>query len=484
MGAPSVSLIHDVFVAVPARCEPQLHRLGNAGGRSINHITHDSRLVRNGSMFACIRGAASDGHLFAQNAVDNGAVALLVDDALDIDVPQLIVKSVRESLGWAASAVYGHPSRDLTILGVTGTNGKTTTTHMAMSIARSAGRHANSIGTLSGARTTPEATELHESLRQMVDAGVTFVAMEVSSHGLDQHRVDGIVFDASIFTNLTIDHLDYHHTMEAYFEAKALLFQAERSRQMIVNTDDEYGRRLAAMVGDLSITYGLADALGLTVTPNGSTFTWRGSSIELYLGGAFNVSNALGAATAMAALDYSAHSIAQGLTDLVSVDGRWESVPCDLGFAVIVDYAHTPDGLANVLRSARQVANGGRVIVVFGCGGDRDTTKRPIMGALAAELSDIAILTSDNPRGEDPAKILDDVAAGFRDITKSAHRLIEIDRRTAIYMAIEMASENDIVIIAGKGHERTQTIGDTVIGFDDRLVASQALGQRAGEPMK
>ena len=274
VGSAPVS-IDEVVRGVPERCEPRVYGDRDPTLAHIEHITHDSRQVRRGSLFACIPGAVNDGHTFARQAVSNGAVALLVDRPVDEDVPQLVVKSVRESLGWVAASVYRHPSRELTVVGVTGTNGKTTTTHMVTSIARAAGLSAEPIGTLSGARTTPEATDLQATLRQFVDDGVQLAAIEVSSHGLDQNRVDGMIFDASVFTNLTVDHLDYHQTMEAYFEAKALLFTGDRSRHMVVNSDDEYGRRLIASIGNHAMAYSLADADQLIGGPNGSTFVWR-----------------------------------------------------------------------------------------------------------------------------------------------------------------------------------------------------------------
>ena len=481
MTATPVSL-EQLKEALPAQADARLSGSPVSGStyseRVIDHITHDSRRVRAGSIFACVPGDRHDGHDFAQQAIEAGAVALLVERPVSVDAPQLHVASVRRFLGPVSSAVFGHPSRLMRMVGVTGTNGKTTTTHMVSHIAESVGLRPQIVGTLSGTRTTPEAPELHEMFRQFVDDGVDLVAMEVSSHGLDQHRTDGITFDVATFTNLTVDHIDYHGTMTAYFEAKARLFEAANARIAVVNIDDEYGAQLARDATIVVRPYERRDAHDIELFATGSTWTWRGQRVVLNVGGDFNISNALGAATTMSALGLSDSDIAAGLGLLDRVDGRWDAVPCDLGFAVIVDYAHTPDGLDNVLTTARTVTPNGNVIVVFGCGGDRDRSKRAVMGASASRLADVAIVTSDNPRSESPDAIISDVVLGFQHDQARARTFVEVDRAAAIAMAIDMAIAGDIVILAGKGHERTQSIGSSVVPFDDRLVALGAIAAR------
>jgi UDP-N-acetylmuramoyl-L-alanyl-D-glutamate--2,6-diaminopimelate ligase len=436
-------------------------------------FVHDTRRVEPGALFCCVRGGTVDGHDLAPAAVGAGAVALLVERPLDVDVPQLEVDDVRRALGPVSAAFWGHPSRELAVVGVTGTSGKTTVTHLVQAILEAAGRPCGVIGTLSGARTTPEAPELQSLLAAERAAGRQAVAMEVSSHGLDQHRVDATRFAVGVFTNLSQDHLDYHRTMEEYFAAKARLFTPELCEQAVICTDDSWGRRLRDAVTIPVHAYSMADAIGLKVDRYGAQFEWRGHWLNLGLPGRFNVANALAAATAAAALGVPAGMVARGLAAARPVPGRFEPVDAGQPFTVLVDYAHKPDALAKALVAARElVEDGGRLTVVFGCGGDRDTAKRPVMGAIAGELADRVLVTSDNPRSEDPRAIISAVRDG---VPPGASVATELDRRRAIETALHEAGPGDVVLIAGKGHETTQVVGDERLPFDDRVVARDAL---------
>jgi UDP-N-acetylmuramoyl-L-alanyl-D-glutamate--2,6-diaminopimelate ligase len=463
----------------------------------VTAITHDSRLVGPDACFACIPGARDDGHAHAADAVASGAVALLVERLLPLAVTQARVPSVRVALGPAAAALHGHPSRAMRCLGVTGTNGKTTTTYLLEAIAREAGDAVGVIGTV-GARiagdavesqhTTPEATELQELLARMRDAGVATVAMEVSSHALAQHRVDGTWFAAACFTNLSHEHLDYHGSLDAYFEAKAALFDPARVGAAAINVDDAHGRVLverAAARGVSVTTFGVdADTADLAAVapvygPAETTFTLverasgAAAAVELSLVGSFNVANALAAAATARTAGFDLADVAAGLAAPIVVPGRFERVDAGQPFAVVVDYAHTPDALARVLEAAHPLVGGGRLIVVFGCGGDRDAAKRPLMGQVVGDAADLAVLTSDNPRSEDPRAIADAVLAGLAE--GSATVAVELDRRTAIGDALAGAASGDVVVIAGKGHETGQTTGATTAPFDDRVVAREVL---------
>lgn len=444
----------------------------------VSDLTHDSRQVRPGWAFACVPGERYDGHDFAARAVASGASLLLVERRLarDVvgDVPQLVVGDVRRAMGFVAASVHGHPAARLTMVGVTGTNGKTTTTRLIGSILSAAGREHRELGTLSGARTTPEAPDLQRQLAEFVAEGVDSVVMEVSSHALALHRVAGARFDVAVFTNLGRDHLDLHGTMEAYFRAKASLFMPELSDLGITNLDDPYGRLLLDVAAIEMVGYGSADASDLVVGVDHLDFVWRDQPVRVSIGGDFNVANSLAALEVAAALGVDASTAARGLAGLRAVPGRFEVVS-DAGadVAVLVDYAHTPEGIEHVLRSARGLVPG-RVLVVFGCGGDRDPEKRPLMGAAAVSNADEVVVTSDNPRGEDPQAIADAVVRGiegrYRDRVS-----VELDRRAAIEQAIGAARPGDVVVIAGKGHETTQTIGDQALPFDDRVVARKVL---------
>jgi len=465
-------------------------------------ITHDSRRAGPGACFACIPGARTDGHEHADEAVAAGAVALLVERVLDAPVTQARVASVRAALGPVAARLLGDPSRVLRCLGVTGTNGKTTTTYLLDAIGRAAGERVGIVGTLGASlagehwpieRTTPEADELQSLLARMRDAGATRVAMEVSSHALDQHRVDGTWFAAACFTNLTQDHLDYHGTVEAYFAAKALLFDPARTTAAVVNVDDPFGVRLASAASDRGLDvwrFGIerggdaprgldVQADGVVVERDGARFRLvdarAGASVGIRsrLVGRFNVSNAVAAAATARAAGFELDAVAAGLSQPLVVPGRLERVDAGQAFGVFVDYAHTPDALGRVLDTVRALAADGRLAVVFGCGGDRDREKRPLMGRAVASRADVAVLTSDNPRSEDPQAIADAVLPGLRD--GDAEVVVELDRRRAIRHAVRAARPGDVVLIAGKGAETTQTFGSEVVPSDDRVVAREEL---------
>jgi UDP-N-acetylmuramoyl-L-alanyl-D-glutamate--2,6-diaminopimelate ligase len=459
----------------------------------VSDVTYRSSEVRPGSLFLCVEGGRFDGHDFAADAVAGGAVALLAERALDVRCAQVLVPSVRRAMGPISSAFFRHPSRSLILVGVTGTNGKTTTTYLLESIFQAAGMAAGLIGTtgvrIDGTavafdRTTPEAPDLQRMVRRMVDGGVEAVAMEVSSHGLDQHRVDGSRYACAIFTNLSQDHLDYHGTMEAYLEAKARLFTSELAARAVINGDVPEGRSLIERGVIPTVSFGLhrgADllAVDVAVSSSGVAFSVEGRRFESPLRGTFNVYNCLGALAAAREVGIEDDAIAKGLATLKGVPGRLEPVDIGQGFTVLVDYAHTPDSLENVLRAARELAVGGRLTVVFGCGGDRDRGKRPWMGEVATRLADSTILTSDNPRSEDPLGILAEIEAGAR--RSNGAFVVESDRRLAIRKALAEAGAGDVVLIAGKGHETGQEFRDRVIPFDDRTVAAEELAAIAGE---
>lgn len=443
----------------------------------VTSVAYDSRTVTPGALFCCVPGALADGHDFAAAAVADGAVALLVEHPLDLGVAEVEVPEARRAMATAAAAVAGHPSRDLAVVGVTGTNGKTTTTHLLAAITAAAGRASAVLGTLSGPRTTPEAPDLQAWLADRRDEGTEVVAMEVSSHALTLHRVDGTRFAVAVFTNLSRDHLDFHGTMESYFAAKARLFTPELAAAAVVNLDDPYGRLLRDSATVPTVGYSLDDVADLVVGAAGSRFTWHGARVELGLGGRFNVANALAAAEAALLLGLDVATVARGLSAPVHIPGRFEAVDVGQPFRVVVDFAHTPDALEQVLDAAREVAGGARVHVVFGCGGDRDPTKRPAMGAVAARLADRVVLTADNSRSEPTAAIIGSVKDGYDQASGriATDLVVEEDRAAAIAVALDGAAPGDVVVIAGKGHETTQTIGGTVTPFDDRLVAADHL---------
>jgi UDP-N-acetylmuramoyl-L-alanyl-D-glutamate--2,6-diaminopimelate ligase len=464
-------LIRDLVAAVTGRGLLDAPLVQGDGEVVVLRATHDSRAVEQGTLFCCVPGAAHDGHDFAAAAVASGAAALVVERPLDLPVPQLRVASVRQAMGPLAAALEGFPSEAIDVVGITGTNGKTTTAHLVASIVRASGARCGVIGTLTGARTTPEAPLLQGELAAMRDDGCAAVAMEVSSHALDQHRVDGVGFRAAAFTNLTQDHLDYHGSMSAYFGAKAQLFAPGRCAHAVINLDDPYGRLLSETVSVPWTGYSLDDVADLRLHADGSTFVLDGHQTSLALPGRFNVANALAAAGLARALDIDAATIAAGLGGAGEVPGRFERVDAGQPFLAAVDYAHTPDGLRRLLEAARELT-GGRVIVVFGAGGDRDPRKRPAMGAVAAELADAVVLTTDNPRSEDPAAIMASVQQGIADPTDLR---LEPDRARAIALGVRLAEPGDVLLVAGKGHETVQVVGDVATPFDDRAVLRAAL---------
>lgn len=444
------------------------------GDIEITDVNFDSRQARPGSLFCCVPGSSDDGHLHAGEAVDAGAVALLVDHSVDVNLPQIVVPDVREAMAAASAACFRHPSEDLIVVGVTGTNGKTTTTWMLRNIFAEAKRNVEVLGTLSGARTTPESPDLQRQLAQWRDEGIDVVAMEVSSHAIDLHRVDAMKFRVAMFTNLSRDHLDYHGSMEEYFETKARLFDPKRCDAAVVNLDSPYGRLLADAANVPTDGYSIAEAKDLQLSVDGSNFEWAGHRISLQLGGIFNVSNALGAAHVARALGIDDATIARGLSGPLVVEGRFERVDAGQPFAVIVDYAHTPDGLEQLLSAAGDLVDG-RVIVVFGCGGDRDPSKRSTMGETAVRLADTVIITADNSRSESTDQIIASIMEGVQRVSgsRATSVAVEPDRRAAIALALETATAQDIVLLAGKGHETVQIIGTTTTPFDDRVVAAE-----------
>ena len=453
----------------------------------VRDLAYDARAVTPGAAFFAVPGEKVDGHDFAAQAVENGAVALVVERAVEVEAPQLIVSSTRAAMPTAADIFFGEPTRELEVAGVTGTSGKTTTAFLLHSLLDAAGRRPSLLGTVEtriGGRvskaslTTPEAIDLQRSFREMLDAGDRSVALEASSHASVQHRLDRVRFDALVFTNLSQDHLDFHVTMEEYFKAKRRLFTGAAPPPAAINVGDEWGRLLADELEQTRraplITFGFADDAeirpeGLVLDSSGARFTAGGIEIETQLRGRFNVDNVLGAVAAGILLDIGEEEIAAGIRALTGVPGRFEAVDAGQPFTVLVDYSHKPDALDNVLRAARDLTEG-RVIVVFGAGGDRDRGKRPLMGKIAADLADVVVVTSDNPRSEDPLAIIQDILQGA-----GMNVEIDPDRRSAIAGAIGKAEPGDVVVIAGKGHEQGQEIAGEKLPFDDRVVAREVL---------
>jgi len=460
-------------------------------------ITHDSRQVQPGMIFAALRGTRTDGAVFTDQAIDNGAVAIVGCglDLLSRRVPYVEVDAPRMAMADIACALYGFPTRRMKTVGVTGTNGKTTVTFLIRDILRAASLRPGLVGTLRyevgerlipSSRTTPESPVLQQMFDEMLRCGCDSVVMEVSSHALVQERVRGIDFDVSVFTNLTQDHLDYHRTVDEYFQAKSRLFArgklAGKDTRMVVNIDDAWGRKLALRGGSggLLLTYGMqpearVQAQEISASVEGIRFRaitpWGDAEIKIPMLGRFSLSNALAALATGGALGIDFETMAHALQQVEPVPGRLERIPNDRGVNVFVDYAHTPDALENVLKSLGEVT-GGRLISVFGCGGDRDRMKRPSMGGVSTRHADVTILTSDNPRSEDPGMIIAEIAEGCEN-RGSVHRIP--DRREAISEAISLASPGDCVLIAGKGHESVQVIGEESIRFDDRDVAREVL---------
>jgi UDP-N-acetylmuramoyl-L-alanyl-D-glutamate--2,6-diaminopimelate ligase len=459
-------------------------------GVTVSDIIYDSRRAKPDTVFVAIRGHRVDGHKFAIKAAGSGCTALVVEELVDgTDAAQFVVKDTRAALAAMSATLFERPSEKLSLAGITGTNGKTTTAYFLESIYHAAGLKAGLIGTVEYrvagerrpvTRTTPESYDLQKLLMEMVEAGVTHTAMEISSHAVDMKRIGECKFAVKAFTNLSQDHLDYHGDMERYFEAKRRFMQ--EPGPAVVNIDDEYGRRLAEELPD-AVTFSLDTssdyrAENIVNTVGGSAFTLNAPDgvfrMAVNLPGDFNVANAVAAATVARSQDVDWKPIVGGIADLEAVPGRFERLDSGTGFTVIIDYAHTPDGLAKAVASAKELTKG-RVITVFGCGGDRDKTKRPLMGRAAAAMSDVTIVTSDNPRSEEPDAIIEDILKGC-----GGKAMSEPDRRTAIRLAMETAKPGDIVIIAGKGHEKEQIISTGTIEFDDRAVALDTLKELAG----
>jgi UDP-N-acetylmuramoyl-L-alanyl-D-glutamate--2,6-diaminopimelate ligase len=470
---------------IVARISP-LAEVGDSTGVVVTDVAFDSREVRPGALFCCIVGEHHDGHDFAVQAARQGASAFICEHSLGPKVgslPQLVVApgTGRSAMAEAACEFFGDPAKAMTTVGITGTNGKTTTSYILRSIFEQAGMNARVVGTLDGARTTPEAPVLQRTLAGFRSSGVEACAIEVSSHALVMHRVDAMRFDAAIFTNLSQDHLDYHENMEAYFLAKAILFEPELARLAVVNSDDRYGKRLIEHAAIPTLSFSIRDAHDLRVGLDASTFRLGGVDVRLPLGGRFNVVNALGAAAAARALGISVSAIVEGLESVSVVPGRFEVQVAESGVTAVVDFAHTPNGLEELLHAARDAARefegrrergAGRVVVVFGCGGDRDRGKRPAMGAIASQLADEVVLTSDNPRSENPLAIIGEIQAGISCATP-VH--VEPDRRAAIFGALRRAEAGDVVVVAGKGHESVQQFADFAVSFDDRNVVREAI---------
>jgi UDP-N-acetylmuramoyl-L-alanyl-D-glutamate--2,6-diaminopimelate ligase len=491
---------------VPAAGEA---RIVGEGSVEVVDLAYDSRKVGPGTLFFCVRGEKVDGHEFASQVIEAGAVALVVERELDVAVPQVVVEDARAAMAPVAARFFGDPTGELRVVGVTGTNGKTTTAFLIREILEGAGVSTGLLGTVKQViggveeaveRTTPEAIDLQGTFRRMLDAGDRVCAMEVSSHAMSLRRADAIHFEVGLFTNLTQDHLDFHADMEDYFLAKRKLFEAGVGTA-IVNVDDPYGRRLAEEIDCVTFSaegvnadYSARD---VSFDASGAAFTVKrgsmgrkrddasrnrpvggGVRVRTGLPGHFNVANALGAFAVAEAMGIEEETAAAGLAKAARVPGRFEPIDEGQGFSVLVDYAHTPDSLENVLRAARRLTEG-RLISVFGAGGDRDRDKRPKMGRAGAELSDLAVVTSDNPRSEDPEAIVAEVVAGT---SGGAEVEVEVDRRAAIALALGRAEAGDTVVIAGKGHEQGQEFeGGRRIPFDDREVAREEL-RKLGSP--
>lgn len=466
----------------------------NFKDNEITGISYNSKITKNGDIFVCLKGEHTDGHEFAPMAIENGAIALFCEKPLEFDVPQIIVKSTKHEIANLSATFYQNPSNNINLLGVTGTNGKTTVTHLIQRIIEKNQERCALIGTLGyklssqdtyhdAKHTTPQAPELQKTLKMICENKIQNVAMEVSSHALEQNRVGGCNFNGAIYTNLTQDHLDYHITMNNYFEAKSILFKnLNKNSFAVINNDDEYSERFKNVVDkDVKIyTYGINNkanviAKNIDFSIHGACFDCVINGIEkkinLQMNGMFSVYNALAALTTGIALGIDTDTCINALEETKSVDGRFEIV-CKKPL-VIVDYAHTPDGLENVLKAARELTpQNSNLICMFGCGGDRDATKRPQMGKIADENADIVVVTSDNPRSEDPQLIISDILAGIKTVnTKKV--FVEPDRGTAISILKNIAKENDVVILAGKGHEDYQILKNETIHFDDREEAKK-----------
>lgn len=471
----------------------ETHGISNNSNPEINGICYDSRKVNKGDLFVCIKGFKSDGHRYAKMAAENGAVAIVAEDKIDADgISVVYTKNTRKALALLAAKFYNYPSDNFKLIGVTGTNGKTTISYLIKTILEYAGNKVGLIGTnqnmigdkvIAAEHTTPESSDLQELFSTMASQGTRYVVMEVSSHALELERVAGLSFDVAVFSNLTQDHLDFHVSMQDYFKAKGKLFKMCKSA--VINADDSYGSRL---LGDTScpfISYGIESncdlmASDIKMSARGVKFNalLNGETHEMRLGipGRFSVYNALAAAGAALMLGFTTDEVARGLVIAKGVKGRAEVVPINKDYTVIIDYAHTPDGLINIISTVREFAKG-RVITLFGCGGDRDRVKRPLMGRAAGELSDFLIITSDNPRSEKPTSIIEEILPGVEE-TGCKYVVIE-NRKQAIDYALDIALKDDVIILAGKGHETYQILADGTIDFDERAIVMELLDKKA-----
>lgn len=451
----------------------------------ITGISHDSRYVHPGEIFVCLRGLRTDGHKYAAAAVENGAAAVVAERELLLPVPVVLVKDTRDALSYLSARFFDHPSGKLNVIGVTGTNGKTTTTHFIQAAYRAAGKPCAVIGTIGirvdehyhpGMLTTPEAFDLQRTLSHLRQKDIVNVAMEVSSHSLAWKRVEHVSFETAVFTNLTQDHLDFHGSMEEYFMAKAHLFELlnrDKNRpRAVVNLDDPYGRKLVSMLDMPCFTYGLsadADVRGRIVRANHSStllsvnHNQREFAMEIKLPGSFNAYNALAATAAVLADGIAEECVVEGIESLRYVPGRMETVNLRQDFQIVIDFAHTPDGLEKVLQTLSETPHR-RLITVFGCAGDRDRVKRPLMGRIAEAYSDVVVVTSDNPASEDPEDIIAEIVGGM-----SGQPLVFPEREEAVKYALTIAGSGDIVLLAGKGHETYQLIGEKKVPYSDRL---------------
>ena len=440
---------------------------GNQVDTEVKRVIHDSREIIEGDIFCCLRGEVTDGHNYIQEAIDSGASALLAEEVSEFNIPTFLVENVRAVLPRVASRIVGDPSKEISVVGVTGTNGKTSVVSMLAEILRTHEIPTATIGTLTGMLTTPESPELQRELRKYCRDGVEVVAMEVSSHSLVQKRVNETYFSSVAFTNLSHDHLDFHGNMENYYLAKGLLFSREFSERAVIATDSEYGRSYF----EKAISSGMeVEALSLknrnvVFEQRSSSFDWRGERVTIPLGGPFAFSNALVSAEIAIQLGLGIEEVIAGLNSLNGISGRFEPVPIAQESSAIIDYAHTPSALAELLEGCRKIVVG-RIILVFGCGGDRDSEKRPQMGRAASAGADVNILTSDNPRGEDAEKIISEIASGMA----VKPQIIEVDRRKAIERAVNEAESGDLIVVAGRGHEEYQEIDGKKIPFSDKTV--------------
>ncbi len=454
----------------------------------IIQITDDSRKVTEGCLFVCVKGPVQDGHAYAKDALQKGAVAVVTERDLGLEA-QILVEDTHAALAEICGNWFGNPQNKLTVVGITGTNGKTSVAYLLKSIFERSGFRTGLLGTIQNMignevvpskNTTPGVYELYELFSKMVDGGCTHVVMEVSSHALDQRRVEGISFAAGIFTNLTQDHLDYHKTMEAYFAAKTKLF--DKCALGVVNLDDEYGAMLKDKLPCRVATYSAKSdestfsAKNINYRPDGVDYDMVGfgviGRVRLKTAGRFSVYNSMAAAVCAKEMGLSINEITDALSAQEGIKGRAEVVPCDRDFTVIIDYAHTPDGLQNILNTFRECPKN-RLVVLFGCGGDRDKTKRPKMGTIAARLADYVIVTSDNPRTEDPSAIIRDILEGMKEINTPC-KVIE-NRIDAINFAVANAKSGDIIVLAGKGHETYQIVGNDTLHLDEREIVAEAL---------